>query len=123
MGLGKTLKSYLWWTHARGSVHYDVMVTLILAFIFLAPLKIDFHDRPVSRTVQRAEVAVSSDGANGFVYRVPATAVAGSTDQEISDSLQRIIEPITGAVEITKIEKVRDKNGRVNEYRAWAERR
>ena len=32
------LKSYFYWTYGRGSFHYDVMVTLILAFIFITPL-------------------------------------------------------------------------------------
>jgi hypothetical protein len=42
----KTIKCYIWWTYERGSFHYDVMVTIILLFIFLAPLVIDFRDKP-----------------------------------------------------------------------------
>ena len=45
----RTLKGYLFWTYTRGSFHYDVMVTLILAFIFIAPHFIDFKDKPPSR--------------------------------------------------------------------------
>ena len=44
----RTLKGYLFWTYTRGSFHYDVMVTLILAFIFIAPHYIDFKDKPPS---------------------------------------------------------------------------
>ena len=33
----KLLKSYFWWTYERGSVHFDVMVTLILLFLFVSP--------------------------------------------------------------------------------------
>ncbi len=43
---GQTLKGYIWWTYPRGSVQYDVMVTLILAFIFLTPLWVNFRDKP-----------------------------------------------------------------------------
>jgi len=43
----KLLRSYLFWTYERGSFHYDVMVTLILLFLFLAPRFIDFKDKPV----------------------------------------------------------------------------
>ena len=32
----RTIKGYIWWSYPRGSMHYDVMVTLILVFIFLA---------------------------------------------------------------------------------------
>jgi len=41
-----TIKRYIWWTYERGSFHYDVMVTIILLFIFLAPRMIDFRDKP-----------------------------------------------------------------------------
>ena len=33
----QVLLSYFYWTYSRGSFHYDVMVTLILAFIFVTP--------------------------------------------------------------------------------------
>ncbi|HKD92335.1 MAG TPA: hypothetical protein VKB56_10535, partial [Terriglobales bacterium] len=58
MSIGQTIRGYLWWTYPRGSVHYDVMVTLILAFIFLTPSTI-FHDKPVSRGPSPTEVVVS----------------------------------------------------------------
>ena len=38
----RTLKGYIFWTYDRGSFHYDVMVSLILLFIFVAPRFIDF---------------------------------------------------------------------------------
>ena len=43
--LGRKIASFLWWTYPRGSLEYDIMVALILAFIFLAPRHI-FHDQP-----------------------------------------------------------------------------
>jgi hypothetical protein len=42
----KTIKGYIWWSYERGSFHYDVMVTIILLFIFVAPRFIDFRDKP-----------------------------------------------------------------------------
>src|SRR6059058_2464055 len=97
--LWRTLGGYLWWTYPRGNVHYDVMVTLILAFIFLTPTGL-FHDKPVARAPHPTEVVVSSDGASGFIYRVAASAVEGRNEQEIAQSLERVIEPIAGAVEV-----------------------
>ena len=44
--LGRTIRGYILWTYQRGSLHYDILVTLILLFIFLAPLRIDFKDKP-----------------------------------------------------------------------------
>ena len=45
----KTLGTYLWWTEERGSFHYDVMVTLILLFIFVTPHLWNYGDRPSPR--------------------------------------------------------------------------
>jgi hypothetical protein len=47
MSFWQTIRSYVLWTHNRGSIHYDVMVTVILLFIFLTPLWVDFRDKPV----------------------------------------------------------------------------
>ena len=56
----KTIKGYIWWTHERGSFHYDVMVTIILLFIFLAPRFIDFRDKPPARNSHPISSSVSS---------------------------------------------------------------
>ncbi|MGH9533240.1 MAG: hypothetical protein ACRD2E_00105 [Terriglobales bacterium] len=44
-GLGGKISSFLWWSYPRASLEYDVMVGLILAFIFLVPRGF-FHDQP-----------------------------------------------------------------------------
>lgn len=113
----QTIRGYIWWTHDRGSMHYDVMVTLILAFIFLAPYWINFKDKPVERTPHQTEVVVSPDGQSGFIYEVPASAVTGRNADAIEGDLLRVIEPIAGEVEITSYEKVRDNKGRLIAYR------
>lgn len=56
----KTIKGYIWWTHERGSFHYDVMVTIILLFIFLAPRFIDFRDKPPAPVQHPISGSVSS---------------------------------------------------------------
>lgn len=45
MSLGRKLASFIWWSYPRGSLEYDIMVGVILAFIFLAP-KTCFHHKP-----------------------------------------------------------------------------
>jgi len=114
-----TIGGYLWWTYPRGSVHYDVMVTLILVFIFLAPLRVNFKDKPLERAPHPTRVVIVPDGAGGFVYRVEATAVHGSNDAEVRESLLQIIEPIAGEVQLTRWEAVKDNRGHTNEYKAW----
>ena len=43
----KLLRSYIFWAYERGSVHYDVMVTAILLFMFVSPHFINYNDKPV----------------------------------------------------------------------------
>ena len=71
MSAGRVLKSYLWWTHERGSVHYDVMVTLILAFIFLTPRFIHYGDQP-KPDMPPNQIRAMTDPAGGLIYIVPA---------------------------------------------------
>ena len=117
----RTISGYLFWTYDRGSFHYDVMVTLILLFIFLAPHWINFKDKPVERTPHPTGVVVAPDG-DAFVYQVEATAVAGADDAAVRESLLHIIEPIAGEVELLKVEPQRDRRGRVTAYKAWVRR-
>jgi hypothetical protein len=119
--LGQTLKSYVWWTYPRGSRPYDVMVTVILAFIFLTPIWVNFRDKPQERPPHQTEVVVRQDG-EGFLYKVDASAVRMGSDAEVQESLLRIIDPIAGEITIERYEPVRDGNGNVVAYRVWAHR-
>ena len=118
---GQTVKGYFWWTYPRGSVHYDVMVTLILAFIFLAPIWVNFRDKPQERPPHQTEVIVQQEG-DGFVYKVDASAVKAGSDAEIRESLLRIIEPVAGEVTIDRYEPVRDGNHNLIAYKVWGHR-
>jgi len=116
----KTFKNFFWWNHDRGSWQYDVMVTLILAFIFLAPLKINFNDKPIERAPHPTRVVLIPDGAGGYIYEVDASAVNGQ--DPIEPALRRVIEPIAGEVEVMKYEPVRNASGRVTAYKVWIQK-
>jgi hypothetical protein len=118
----RTIRGYILWTHDRGSMHYDVMVTLILAFLFITPYFVNFKDKPVERTPHQTEIVLLPDGQRGFIYQVEASAVRGGDDPEIRASLERIIEPFAGEVELQRYELVRDGKGRVIAYKAWIHR-
>ena len=45
-GFRQILSSYFYWTYPRGSFHYDIMVTLILLFIFVTPHLWDYGAKP-----------------------------------------------------------------------------
>ena len=123
--MGKLLKSYFFWTYERGSIHYDVMVSLILIFMFLSPRLLDFKDKPVETVALHAsEVLVKEAGTSGessqFVYQIRADDMQGaSTDEERRAAILRVVEPISGEVTLERYEAVRDAQGRIIAYNAW----
>jgi hypothetical protein len=123
----KTLKGYFWWSYDRGSVHYDVMVTLILLFVFLAPYKIDFRDKPATRPAHQNEVIAYPDGQGGLVCEVPAGALRSAASQHgnqnaMREELTSAIEPTLGPVRVERFELIQDRPGHVAAYRAWVKR-
>lgn len=119
--LGQTLRGYFWWTYPRGSVPYDIMVTLILAFVFITPIFVNFRDKPQEKPARQAEVVVQQVG-DGFLYKVDAANVKNGSDAEIRESLLRVIEPISGSVTIDKYQEMRDGNHHLVAYEVWAHR-
>ena len=120
-GVWETLKSYFWWSYERGGLHYDVMVTLILVFVFLSPLVVNFNDKPVERMPHPTRVVLLPDGNSGYIYQIDAAAVAGANGS-VKTRLQRVIEPIAGEVEVARYEEVRDSSGHVVAYKVWVQR-
>jgi hypothetical protein len=118
----RTIKSFIFWSHERGTIQYDVMVTLILLFVFLSPLVISFNDRPVQRNPHSSGVVVYPDGNGEFIYQVEGKAVPPGSDVEIRASLLTIIEPISGSVSISHYETVTDQRGQVLAYKVWVQR-
>ncbi len=123
MSVVSTIRSYVLWQHERGTLHYDIMVTLILIFIFFSPRVINFNDKPAALLPHRTGVVVSPDGSGALVYQIEASMVAGGDDAAVRSQLHHIIEPVSGEVSIVKYETVFDLGGRVQEYRVWAKRK
>lgn len=121
-GIWRTIRGYILWSYERGTIQYDVMVTLILLFIFLSPYWVNFRDKPIERNPHHTGVVVVPDGQGGFIYQVEAKEVQGHDDSAIRQELLSIIEPISGAVTISKYEAVRDKSGRILTYKVWVQR-
>jgi len=118
----RTIRGYILWSHERGTIQYDVMVTLILLFVFASPYWINFKDKPVERNPHPTGVVVVPDAGGALIYQIEASAVSAKDDAGIHDQLMSIIEPISGEVSITKFEAQRDKAGRVVSYRVWVVR-
>ena len=118
----RTIANFVWWSYERGSIQYDIMVTLILLFLFLAPYKINFKDKPIERTPHPTRVVLIPDAENGYIYQVDAAAGAAKDAGSVQAYLQRVIEPIAGEVEIARYEPVYDKKGHVVAYKVWLEK-
>lgn len=121
--VGRTIRSYILWSYERGSFHYDVMVTLILLFVFFTPYWINYKDKPIERNPHPTGVSVLPDTEGGFLYQIEGAAVSAREDAEIRDQLLGIIEPIAGgAVSITRYAAVKDSKGRISSYKVWVQR-
>jgi hypothetical protein len=119
----RTIRGFILWSYERGTIHYDVMVTLILLFVFLTPYWINYKDKPIETNPHPTGVIVLPDVQGGFLYEIEAKAVTAKDDGDVRDQLVAIIEPIAGsAITITKYETVRDRNGRILTYRVWVQR-
>lgn len=115
------LNRYFWWTEERGTIHYDVMVTLILIFMFVSPRFIDFNDRPVETVALKStEVLVKAAGQVGgsqrFIYQIRADMPGGPQPGQDEDTREaailRVVEPISGAVTLERYDPVYDASGK-----------
>jgi hypothetical protein len=118
--MGRILRSYFFWTYERGSFHYDIMVTLILAFIFVTPHLWKYRDKPEERQLTAQEMLVKLDGEKGFVYQIDADQVKVATSME--DALRQTIRPVGGEVAVDRYETIKDASGKVTAYKVWAHR-
>ena len=119
----RILKSYLFWTYPRGSFHYDVMVTVILVFLFVSPRVINYKDRPQETLTSTKDILVRTDGPNAWTYQIGADQLADtSNDEKLKAELLQRIQAISGPVAIDRYREQKDASGRVTQYRVWAHR-
>jgi len=122
----QVLKDYFYWTFSRGSVQYDVMVTLILAFIFITPWLWDYGDKPRSTAANTEPVMVMGDGGHGLIVSLAASDVnvpSASSDAAIKKALKQAMQPILGdAMFVERWELERDQNGNPVAWKVWAHR-
>jgi hypothetical protein len=118
----RTIRGYILWQYERGTLHYDIMVTLILIFILFSPRVINFNDKPIARNPHPTDVVVTADAEGRLVYQISASAISPGDYNSVRDQLLRIIEPISGAVSIVSYEPVSDGKGKIQSYKVLAQR-
>ena len=115
--LGAAIHRGLFWTYERGTWQYDIMVALILAFIFLTP-RAWFHDQPVRPDA--SDVILVSAGAGERVYQLRAALIGAQAEDAVRQEAERVLQVYTGkSVQITRIEPARDPQGQVVSYAVW----
>jgi hypothetical protein len=124
-GIVEILKSYFYWTYPRGCFHYDVMVTLILLFIFITPHLWNYGDTASSSAGLLHPIQLTGDGNHGMIVSVQASDVNipdGTPDQVVKKALRQAILPVSGdAVVVERWEKIQDADGKLV-WKIWAHR-
>lgn len=120
----QVLASYFYWTYPRGSMHYDIMVTLILLFIFVTPHLWDYGAKPPSVAGPLHPVQVVGAGRE-VMLTVQASDVkipAGASNEQVKTILRKSIEPVMGdAVSVERWITATDDQGHLV-WKVWAHR-
>lgn len=113
------LKRFVFWDYPRASWQYDVMVGLILAFIFLTP-RDWFRDQP--RIPKASNIALLPAEKGESVFFVNTELLAGVAENQRVPRLTQILrtQAADRRLEVTRIEPVLDSEGGLQGYMAFA---
>ena len=121
--LGAAIYRGLFWTYERGTWQYDIMVALILAFIFLTP-RGWFNDQPA--LPKASGMVLLSSNQYEKVYQLPAALLELKQETKAEDAIrkgaERVLRSKTGKpVQITRIKPEMDARGQVVSYAVWVQ--
>jgi hypothetical protein len=109
------LKRFIFWEYARGSWQYDVIVGVILAFLFLTP-RVWFRDQP--RIPQASDITALPSEPGTHHYFVDRELLAAVPDDQQMPTLQRLLRAGVGNknLTLTRLEPVMDSEGELHGY-------
>jgi len=106
------MKRFLLWSFERGSVQYDVICVVILAFIFMMPPAF-FDDRPDAHPhLSDQAIHQTRDDDGRLVWQVANV----KTEQ---DAVERLKAELGEAVVVSRTEPVYDTEGALVSYYIW----
>ncbi len=110
------LKRFILWDYPRGSRPYDVIVAMILAFIFLTP-RGWFRDQPRVPSI----VEVPAEGRIS-TFHVGPEVLANIPENQRVARLTGILRqrPGKGSITVTRVEPILDSEGELQGYMAFA---
>jgi hypothetical protein len=114
------LKRFILWEFKRGSWQYDVMVGIILAFIFLTPRDV-FRDGPRLPKPHGIAMLPSENGVVPPFYVDPGLLKGVPENQRVA-KLTELLQSSTSnrSLTITRVEPVLDSDGELQGYMAFA---
>jgi hypothetical protein len=113
------LKRFILWDFPRGSRQYDLMVGLILAFIFLTPREL-FRDQPVLPKAASITRLPSDTGNPQFL--VDAATLESIPENQRLVRLTTLLRSRTGTrtLAVTRVEPILDSEGELQGSIAFA---
>jgi hypothetical protein len=95
------MKQLIFWDFPRTSWPYNIVVALILAFIFLTPRGF-FKDQPRAASVVRLPI----EGRSDVFWIAPSLLTAGTEDERIKQAAEVIKKRVAKEVHIVRLEPV-----------------
>src|SRR5271157_98543 len=113
------LKRFILWDFPRATWQYDVMVGIILAFIFLTP-RDWFRDQP--RIPNASSIAMLPSENGSLVFFVDAALLDGILESQQAERLTQVLRAQTSnrRLTVTRVEPIRDSEGELQGYLASA---
>jgi hypothetical protein len=116
-GLWRAIKRFVLWDYYRATWQYDVMVGLILGFIFLTPREW-FRDQP--RVPQASRISLPQGAQGEVVYWIEAELLAGVAQDDWYRKATEILKSRDGRkVELHSVEPVLDSENEIKGYVAF----
>ena len=113
------LKRFILCDYPRASWQYDVMVGIIVAFVFLTP-RDWFRDQPRIPTASNIATLPSENGSS--VFFVNTELLAEVPDNQWAERLTQLLRVRTGdhSMRVTRVKPVLDSEGGLQGYMAFA---
>ena len=113
------LKRFILWDFPRGGWQYDVVVGVIIAFLFLTP-RSWFRDQPRMRRPSGIAMAQAEHGS--LLFFVEKEVLEGTPADQQTENLTRILRTQVGnnRLKVTRIEPIMDSEGGLQGFMASA---
>lgn len=112
--LASGLKRFVLWDFPRAGWQYDVIVALILCFIFLTPRDF-FHDQP-----KPSQIVMLPSEKGASVYWIEPELLSGSTAPDRSGQAANILKKKTGKKHnVVRLEPIFDAEKDIKGYMAY----